>query len=155
MLPEVTERYEQRAISLSIQRINTLRRAFRKEWADYSTLMMRASLNAFGHVDATAMYDAKLSPNRNGTAEIQAANYNNEGVYIRARPYYQAKQNAAEIPSIYTGAASRSSTCRTTTSAQRALPLPQGVVFWAAIRHPAIYRQNGSCGGIGKELNES
>ena len=107
MIPEVTKRYEQRILILSIQLIKTLRRVLRNEWADYATLMIYPSLNALGHVNATEMYDALLSANRNGTPKIQATTYNNEGVYIRRRPYFQAQQSAAKIPSSHTSTATK------------------------------------------------
>ena len=147
MPPEVTSRYEQRIIRLSIQPVKTLRLASRIEWADYTTLMMRPCLNAFGHVDATEMYDARLSENRNGATEIQTATYNNDGVYFRTRPYFRAQQNATEIP---TGHTSSTSTSRTTTSAQRTPPQQHRVVVWAAIRRPAIYQQKRSMQRIKK-----
>ena len=144
MLPEVKERYEQRILSLSIQLIKTLRRAFRNERTDYATLMIHPILNAFGHVTATAMYDALLAASRNGTAEIHAATNNNEGVYILARPYFQAQQNAERCSISNTSATSQSRMRRTSTSPQQTLPLPQRVVAWAAIRHLTIYRRNGA-----------
>ena len=80
MLPEVTGRYEPRILSLSIQLIKTLRRVVQNEWTDYATLPIHPSANAYGRVDATEMYDAPLSANRNGTTKIQAETYNNDGV---------------------------------------------------------------------------
>ena len=98
--PEAPERYERRILSLAIQLLKTLRRVFRNEWADYATLAIRPSLNAFGHGAATEMYDALLSENRNGTTKIQATSNNDEGVYIRTGPYFQAKKAPQEAPEV-------------------------------------------------------
>ena len=127
---------------------------FRIEWAAYKTLMIHPGVNAFGHVDATEMYDALLSANRNGTTEIQAKTYNNEGVCLREGPYIQEHQNATESSSSHKGAASQSGTSRTT-STQRTLPKPHRIVVWATIRRLAIYHRNGAWGEMEQELGKS
>ena len=86
MIPEDTERYEQRVTSLSKQLIQTILRAMRNEWAAYATLMMNRRMDKFGHVAAIELNDSLLKENRNGSTKIQATTNNNQGVYIRPRP---------------------------------------------------------------------
>ena len=144
MIPEATERYEQRTKSLSKQLIKTLRRVFRNEWEDYATLMMHRSVNTFGHAAAIDMYDAILQANRNGSTKIQATTNNNQCVYIRSRPYFQALRGAAQIARRNASSSSQSSSSRTATSTIQDSQRPQRVVVWAAIRRLAIYRRIGA-----------
>ena len=143
MIPEATSRYEQRTTSISKHLTEALRRAFRNEWTGYATLMKHRIVNTIGDVNATEMYGPLLEEKRNGSTKIQSATNNNQGVYVRSRPYFQSLQGATQSSSSNESSSSQSNPNQTPTSTIQNSHQPKSEVGWAAIRHLAIYRRNG------------